>query len=180
MRVATLLIVFLTSTLTASCSGGSGNPNDSVDFTVAGQLENEFLAITVVFTATDATPSSSQLVRGKQKANSATADLKVTPSASGVAVGVYYMRDPRYYRIEGHEWRAADKAETIVFVPLSHVIDNLVIKPVPGREAFVSAGTTFDPRTWAIDACDRPAGATYSQCPDVLALVTSGAVVYPP
>ena len=171
--------IFIVAAFMSSCNSGSSNmSNATVDFAVPNQIANEYLAITVEVTVDTVTPLASELVRGAGKANSAAADLQVIPSAAGVETGVYSMSDPRFFRLEQSEWRTAPSANAIVFVPLSATIDKLEITPLPGRQPFTSAGATFDPRQWAVLAC-QASTATFAECPAVIALRASGAVSVP-
>ena len=153
----------------AACSEtdfDSQNLNEKSNFSVAKQVANEYLVVTIVVTKSDITPVRSQLTRGPAKANSAFPDL-VVRSFAGTNLNMdYTIQDPRFIH-RGEEWIELPSAEIMVFVPLSSTVDKVTIRPVQGRRGMVSKGGEFNPLRWAIIAC-RKEGRDFAACQPIV------------
>lgn len=145
--------------------------NAESDFSVAAQVANRYLAVTIEVTKTSITPTDAVLVRGPQRSNSSAADLWVSVSGPGVLASRYRIADPRLQKLEDGAWEASDSAEKVIVIPLSALIERVIVAPTSTtRGAVVSAGGTFDPRPWATLACTGADPGTYPECAAVLDL----------
>lgn len=127
--------------------------NAESDFSVARQVANEYLVLTVVVSESDVKPIKSQLVRGPEKANSALGQIEIRALAGGTVAMSYTTQNPRLTKREGRTWSVSPSAGMVIFVPLQSTLDSVEIRPVPGQQYTISKKVEFDPLPWAIRAC---------------------------
>ena len=151
--------------------------NAASTFSVAEQIEAQYVAITVEMTKTSITPLDARLIRGPaQPASSATRDLEVRALAGVREMSRYGIADPRFRSKEqgvtgeNRPWVEQPVASKVIYIPLSSLVDKVEISPAPGRAGTVSSGGEFDPRPWATLACDGHDPNLYPNCDAILLL----------
>ncbi len=151
--------------------------NEQSSFETSDQVARQYVAIIVEVTKSDTIPIGASLVRGPAEiSNAALKDLKVSALQSTRTVSTYSMADPRFAKREPSvtgrmsAWIELDSATTVIYVPLSDLIDKVEIAPEPGRSDTVSSGGQFDPRPWATGACDGHDPDLFPGCSSVIAL----------
>ena len=152
--------------------------NAESNFSVARQIANEYLVLTVVVTESEVKPIKSHLVRGPEKANSPTGDLEIRALSRGKAVMSYTVANPRLTKQEGVNWAVSKSAQMVIFVPLQSTLDSVQILPVPRQQFTISGIVEFDPWPWANSACNnndeqndhREEKRVFAACPAIQAL----------
>ena len=149
--------------------------NAESDFSVARQIANEYLVLTVVVTESDVKRIKSHLVRGPEKANSPIGDLEIRALSGSKVVMGYTAPNPRLTKQEGVNWVVSTSAPMVIFVPLQSTVDSVEIRPVPGQQYTISKTVEFDPRPWAMSACQNNR-RIFAACPEINSLVLPGSL----